>query len=149
MVPVAAGAPVHAAHQRPVAAEQQLDVVDLLPAVVDRVEADRHPQRGQTAPGLDRHGDRGIEDDPHIGSTRPGRDKQCGKVGTAELVHLDQHPAARGGQHLRDRLEDARVLPEPARGRRHRRRRRAPTAGTQPEDGKGGGQRAHGPASLP
>ena len=73
--------PIHGA----VVAQQELDLVDLLLMVVDRVEADGHPGGEETPAGTDGHLDGGTEDDPDVGSPSACPDQEVGQVRLADL----------------------------------------------------------------
>jgi len=135
----AGDAPVHASDQGPPVDDQQLDVVDLVAAVIERVGAGGYAEARQAGrrPAALRH--RRVVDEAHVEAVPAAGHQSVLEVGASELVHLHQHPRRGAAHQAGDRAEDGRVLPQPHRlgragGReqdRHRRRRRDRAAGEE------------------
>jgi hypothetical protein len=107
-------APVHAADERGVPSQEQLDVVDLVAAVVDRVRADGDAGRRQCGGAACALGHRRVDDDSHVGAAVARMAQRERQVGSPQLVHLDPQrlPWRDAVDQPRDAGEDGRVLPQ-------------------------------------
>jgi hypothetical protein len=113
MVAVAVRAPVHASDHGLAVGDQELDVVDLMAAVVHRIEAFRHAQPVQRIRGTPARDHRRICDHPDVHASGPPSAQGNHQVGPAQLVHLHQDPPSCRLDEAADQREDTCVLPEP------------------------------------
>jgi hypothetical protein len=111
VVAVAVRAPVHASDHRFPVGDQELDVIDLMAAVVDRVDALRHAEPVQPVSRLPTLDDGRVGDDSNVHASRPLSSKRKYQVRPAQLVHLHHNPVPCRPDEAADQLEDARVLP--------------------------------------
>jgi len=87
-------------------------VVDLVTAVVNRVDALGNAQRVEDFRGMAVACHRRVGDHSHVDSSRHRIAQRSEQVLTPEFVHLDHHPHVRRCDEVADQPEDARVLPK-------------------------------------
>ena len=154
VVAVAVATPVHPADGGLAVRDEQLDVVDLVPAVVDRIGPLRHAKRIQDLDRLPAGRDGRVGDDPDLHPAALRCAHGLHQLIASQLVHLDQNSMPGRADQPVDQREDAGVLPQShlAAGRLRGRRRnvgrvRAPHQGEEEEEQAGHSN--HSPAKLP